>query len=163
MIEVKLVTRKIKGQDVDIFATENGTFTAAVNGEKVEKPTIQSLVDRVGVLLAVKRTPVDVSMLDRPGWHEKKRSAKFKTVKLTGIHSSNGNMLINTGTVTQQLSHRDSLYVLLTEQQQEEYFQLNNASLDAAKAVQDWEKKYALTPVKAGKLLGIHPNKKVKE
>jgi hypothetical protein len=155
MSTVKLTTKKIKGQDVDIFATTDGTFQATVNGELAEKATLQQLVDRVGVLLSVKLVPVEVTILERPHWPSRTTATKFRDALLTGVHSSNGNMLINNGTRTGQMSANSDVYVKLTEEDKAEYFRLQTAKENSYEAFNKWEKKYTLTTEKARKLLGI--------
>jgi hypothetical protein len=155
MSAVKLTTKTIKGQEVEIFATELGTFHATVGGELVEKPTLQQLTERVQVLLSTKVKPVQISMLESPGWRSSAKERKFVKVTLTGIHSSNGNLLVNTGQQTKQMGHHDSLYVLLTPEQEKEYLNLVDVSEKARKAVEDWEKKYQMTDAKARTLLNM--------
>lgn len=162
-MSVLLKKEKIKGRDVEIMVETDGTFYADVNGEKVENKDIGALVRRIGVMLAGLVKPAKIHKLESPSWKQKGPD-KFVEMLLTGIHSSNGNMLITNPQTKQsfQSYSRDTVYVFLTEEQQEERIRLQKAMDTAQKLLDAWDEKYELTTERAQELLGLTKVKGVK-
>lgn len=132
MNDMKLKPEEIDGKSVDIYVTAEGEFFAKnptdENRDNITAPTRAALVMKLRGMMRRKAVRVAVKAtrwIEADSWRSKK--AVLEDVTLTGIHGSNGNVLVKgaNGETEQDRSYSGStLLRALTAAEQREFLEM---------------------------------------
>lgn len=125
--------------------SSDGMFWARFEGEEVTAPTLKSLKDKLRDLVRrILLVAVPACYLVSDTWDEQD-GLEIQRVTLTGIHSSNRNVLYRTATgQTEQLRWSGHLYQDLSSAEVAEAETLCKAAYESEQAWLAWREKYQI-------------------
>jgi len=141
--EMKVTRYNSREQLVDIDVNEYGTFSATVDGVKLEAKSLEDLKPKIDRATKQEQARVAIPFVRyvKDSW--RKDGGKFKRGFITGLHASNSNLLVKFEGEKGSTQEYIGEYLKLTPEQEVEYQQLVLAAEAAAKLQDAFEKKHS--------------------
>lgn len=147
----------IKGQQY-LVSIEGDLLKVTVGGQEALGKTIPDLIREATKLAAIPKVAIPIMTIKNPDTYtNQSKDFKFETGELTGIHSSNGNLLVRwqgAKTTTQEgTGYGKSLFLPMTAEEKKELLRLYTADEAARKAYEAFLGRYRVREELARKLV----------
>lgn len=128
MKETPIEPIEVEGRPFEVFVTGEGEFAATYEGERYKSETLVALKSKLRNMLRRKTVRVCIPVTVPRGSNALGKT-KLVDGDLTGMHSSNGNLLFKSDKTTEQLaSYHNDIYRRLTDDEKAKFAALELAA-----------------------------------